>query len=114
VIWAKPTTRGESATSVSAGWQRRFAPVHRLFLNKWYFDELIDLVIVRPVRGFGRWAHDAFERLVIGGAIVGGTTGAVRGASAVVRRLQSGYLRTYSAVVLSGLAVLVIYFLTQS
>jgi NADH-quinone oxidoreductase subunit L len=114
VIWAKPTTRGEAATSVSSGWQRRFAPIHRLFLNKWYFDELIDLLIVRPVRGFGRWSHDAFERLVIGGAIVGGTTGAVRGASAVVRRLQSGYLRTYSAVVLSGLAVLVIYFLTQS
>jgi NADH-quinone oxidoreductase subunit L len=51
---------------------------------------------------------------VIGGAIVGGSTGAVRGASAIVRRLQSGYLRTYSAVILSGLAVLVIYFLTQS
>jgi NADH-quinone oxidoreductase subunit L len=114
VIWARPTTRGEASTSVSAGWQRRFAPLHRLFSNKWYFDEIIDLAIVRPVRGFGRWAHDGFERLVIGGAIVGGTTGAVRGASALVRRLQSGYLRTYSAVVLSGLAVLVIYFLTQS
>jgi NADH-quinone oxidoreductase subunit L len=114
LIWAKPTTRGAASTSVSAGWQQRFAPVHRLFLNKWYFDELIDLLIVRPVRAFGRWANDAFERLVIGGAIVGGSTGAVRGASAIVRRLQSGYLRSYSAVILSGLAVLVIYFLTQS
>ena len=23
--------------------------LHKLFVNKWYFDELIDLVIVRPV-----------------------------------------------------------------
>jgi NADH-quinone oxidoreductase subunit L len=114
VIWAKPQGRGEAATAISSGWQQRFAPLHRFFLNKWYFDELIDLVIVRPVRAFGRFAHDTFERLVVGGAIVGGTSGAVRGASAIVRRLQSGYLRTYSAVVLSGFAVLLVYFLTQS
>ncbi|MGX6446595.1 NADH-quinone oxidoreductase subunit L [Patulibacter sp. S7RM1-6] len=112
-VWGKPADRGEP-TAVSAGFQERFAPLHRLFLNKWYFDELIDLVIVRPSRAFGRWAADTFERLVVSGGIVGGTTGAVRGASALVRRLQSGYLRSYSAVVLTGLAVLVIYFLTQS
>ncbi|MDO9407221.1 NADH-quinone oxidoreductase subunit L [Patulibacter sp.] len=113
VIWAKPAMDGRGATAVSSQWQARFAPLHRLFLNKWYFDELIDLVIVRPVRWFGRFAHDTFERLVVGGAIVGGSTGAVRGASAVVRRLQGGYLRTYSAVVLVGLAALLVYFLLQ-
>jgi NADH-quinone oxidoreductase subunit L len=51
---------------------------------------------------------------VIGGAIVGGATGATRGASALVRRLQSGYLRSYSAVLLSGLVVVLVYFLAQS
>jgi NADH-quinone oxidoreductase subunit L len=114
VIWAKPATDGRGATAISSQWQARFAPLHKLFLNKWYFDELIDHAIVRPVRWFGRFAHDTFEKLVVGGAIVGGTSGAVRGASAVVRRLQSGYLRTYSAMVLTGFAVLLVYFLTQS
>jgi NADH-quinone oxidoreductase subunit L len=114
VIWAKPAEDGRGATAISSVWQARFAPLHRLFLNKWYFDELIDYAIVRPVRWFGRFAHDTFERLVVGGAIVGGSTGAVRGASAVVRRLQGGYLRTYSAVVLTGLAALLVYFLIQS
>ena len=61
----------------------------------------------------GRFAHDTFERLVVSGAIVGGSSGAVRGASAAVRRLQGGYLRTYSAVVLVGLAALLVYFLLQ-
>lgn len=77
-VWGKPADRGEP-TAISAGFQQRFAPIHRLFLNKWYFDELIDLVIVRPARAFGRWAADTFERLVISGGIVGGTTGAVCG-----------------------------------
>jgi NADH-quinone oxidoreductase subunit L len=114
LIWGKPLSQGQPATIHSSKWQAKFAPVHKFFLNKWYFDELIDYAIVRPVRWFGRFAHDTFERLVVGGAIVGGTTGAVRGASALVRKLQSGYMRAYSAVVLSGLAVLLVYFLTQS
>ena len=114
LIWGKPLQQGEAATVNSSRWQERFAPLHKLFLNKWYFDELIDLVIVRPVRWLGRFAHDTFERLIIGGGIVGGTTGAVRGASAVVRRLQGGYMRTYSAMVLTGLAVLLVSFLIAS
>ena len=32
----------------SARFQERFAFLHRLFANKWYFDELIELVVVRP------------------------------------------------------------------
>ncbi|EHN12625.1 NADH-ubiquinone oxidoreductase chain L [Patulibacter medicamentivorans] len=114
LVWARPQERGEAPTTISAGWQQRFAPVHRLFVNKWYFDELINALIVTPFRAFGRFAHDSFERLVIGGAIVGGATGATRGASALVRRLQSGYLRSYSAVLLSGLVVVLVYFLAQS
>lgn len=113
-IWGVPARRGEPSTAISQGFQERFSGLHRLFLNKWYFDELIDFLIVRPSKALGRAFQDGFERLVVGGAIVGGTTGAVRGASALVRRLQSGYLRSYSAVMLSGLAVLIIYVLIQS
>ncbi len=32
----------------------RFAPLHRLFVNKWYFDEAIDLLVVRPSAWVGR------------------------------------------------------------
>ncbi len=102
------------ATTASAGYQARFAGVHRFFLNKWYFDELIDLLVVRPVRTVGRVARDGFERLVINGTLVGGTAGTVRGASALVRRMQSGYLRSYAGVTLVGGAAVLIYFLVQS
>jgi NADH-quinone oxidoreductase subunit L len=94
--------------------RERFAPVHRLFVNKWYFDEAIDLLFVRPGGWVGRFARNTFERVVVDGALVGGSSGAVRAASAAVRRVQSGYLRYYAALLLMGLASLGAYFLISA
>jgi NADH-quinone oxidoreductase subunit L len=91
--------------------RQQFAPLHRLFVNKWYFDELIDMLIVRPFAWFGRWGRNTFERVVVNGAIVGGAAGAVRAGSAAVRAIQTGYLRYYAALLLLGLAGLALYFL---
>jgi NADH-quinone oxidoreductase subunit L len=91
--------------------QQRFAPLHKFFVNKWYFDEVIDAVIVRPFRWFGRWAQHTFERAVIDGALVGGTSSAVRAGSAAVRAFQSGFLRSYAAVLLLGVVAVILYFL---
>jgi len=42
---------------------------------------------------------------------MGGTSGVVRGGSAAVRAIQSGFLRAYAALLVLGLAGLVLYFL---
>jgi NADH-quinone oxidoreductase subunit L len=89
----------------------RLAPLYTLFSNKWYFDELIDGLIVRPFAWFGRFARGTFERLVVNGIFVGGTSGAVRAGSSAVRAAQSGFLRYYAALLLLGLAGLGVYFL---
>jgi NADH-quinone oxidoreductase subunit L len=94
--------------------QQRFAPLHKLFVNKWYFDELIDIVIVRPSRWFGRWALHTFERVVIDGALVGGASSTVRAGSTAARAFQSGFLRSYAAVLLLGVIAVVLYFLIAS
>jgi NADH-quinone oxidoreductase subunit L len=91
--------------------RERFAAVHRFLVNKWYFDEAIDFLVVRPAGWTGRFARNTFERVVVDGALVGGTSGAVRVASAAVRRVQSGYLRYYAALLLMGLTSLGAYFL---
>jgi len=91
--------------------RERFAWLHRFFVNKWYFDEIIDTLVVRPFAWFGRFGRNTFERVVISGLFVGGTTGAVRAGSAAVRAAQSGYLRYYAALLLLGLTALALYFL---
>jgi NADH-quinone oxidoreductase subunit L len=83
-------------------------------VNKWYFDELIGFLVVRPVAWLGRWARDSFERIVINGAIVGGGSGLVRAGSAAVRALQTGLLRSYAGLVVGGLAIVLLFLLARA
>jgi NADH-quinone oxidoreductase subunit L len=88
--------------------------LYELFVNKWYFDELLELLVVRPARAAGSFARDAVERRVIDDTLVGGTTGLVRAGSAAVRAAQSGFVRYYAALLVLGVAGVGFYFLLQS
>jgi NADH-quinone oxidoreductase subunit L len=89
---------------------RRLRPVHTLFVNKWYFDEAIDLLVVRPVLAIGRFANDTFERLVVDGLVTGARE-AVGGLGGAVRTAQSGFVRAYALLLIAGFAGLALYFL---
>jgi NADH-quinone oxidoreductase subunit L len=94
--------------------QRRMRPLYELFVNKWYFDEAIDLLVVRPMSAAGRFAANTFERLFVDETLVGGTTGLVRAGSAAVRAAQSGFVRYYAALLVLGVTGVGFYFLLQS
>jgi NADH-quinone oxidoreductase subunit L len=94
----------------SAALIRRFRPVHALFVNKWYFDELYDAVIYRPLIATGRFANTVVERVVVQG-IVTATVDLVRGVGVVVRGAQSGFVRAYALLLIGGFAALGLYFL---
>ncbi|HEX7299490.1 MAG TPA: NADH-quinone oxidoreductase subunit L [Solirubrobacteraceae bacterium] len=94
--------------------RERFAPLHRLFVNRWYFDELIDLLVVRPFAWLGRFGQQTFERVIVNGLLVGGTTNIVKAGSAAARALQNGFLRAYAAVLVLGMVAMALYFLIQS
>jgi NADH-quinone oxidoreductase subunit L len=91
----------------------RLRPAYTLFVNKWYFDELIDFLIVRPALAIGRFASRVFERVVVDG-IVTGTGGTVRGAGGVVKAVQNGFVRSYALLLVAGFAGLALYFLLSS
>ncbi|HEY4450599.1 MAG TPA: NADH-quinone oxidoreductase subunit L [Solirubrobacteraceae bacterium] len=92
----------------------RVPALYRLFVEKWYFDELIDAIVVRPAAAAGGFARDTFERLFVDETLVGGTTGIVRAGSAAVRAAQSGFVRYYAALLVLGVAAVGFYFLLQS
>jgi NADH-quinone oxidoreductase subunit L len=94
--------------------RERFAPAYRLFVHKWYFDELIDVLVVRPALWAGRFGRQTFERVVVDGTLVGGTTGIVKAGSAAVRAAQNGFLRAYAALIVVGLVAVAFYFLLQA
>ncbi|HEX5894053.1 MAG TPA: NADH-quinone oxidoreductase subunit L, partial [Solirubrobacterales bacterium] len=98
---------------ISARLIGRFDWLHDFLERKWYFDEAIDGLIVRPSLAAGRWANSTFERYVIQGVVIG-ATGLAKGANAGVRGAQSGYLRSYALLLVTGFAGLGLYFLLQS
>jgi NADH-quinone oxidoreductase subunit L len=106
-IWVKSPQTARSL-------QERFAGIHTFLLHKWYFDELIDLIVVRPALWIGRFADGVLERIVISGTITDGTVGIVRAGSAAVRRLQTGFLRYYAAALILGISLMTLYFLISS
>ena len=86
-----------------------------MFLShKWYFDELIDFLIVRPVLWTGRLVDTVGERSLIQGVFTGGATGVVRAGSAAVRRAQTGFVRYYAALMIVCLGGVALYFLISS
>jgi NADH-quinone oxidoreductase subunit L len=94
--------------------RERVPALHNFLVHKWYFDELIDFLVVRPTLWAGRFINSVLERVVIGGAVTGGTTGIVRAGSAAVRRAQTGFLRYYAAVMVICLSGVALYFLISS
>jgi NADH-quinone oxidoreductase subunit L len=106
-IWVK-----QPSIAVSA--RARLGTLYTLFAHKWYFDEAIDLLVVRPAAAAGRFASATFERVVVEGALIEGTTGVVRAGSAAVRAVQSGFLRYYAALLVLGVTAVGLYFLLQA
>ncbi|HYC82580.1 MAG TPA: NADH-quinone oxidoreductase subunit L, partial [Solirubrobacterales bacterium] len=91
----------------------RFGWLHTFLANKWYFDEAIDLLVVRPALAIGRFANRVFERFVVDG-LVNGTRETVGEAGSVVRAVQNGFVRSYALLLLVGFAGLALYFLITS
>jgi NADH-quinone oxidoreductase subunit L len=102
------------APGTSTRVRERVPAVYRFLSNKWYFDELIDFLIVRPTLWFGRFTQNVLERVVITGAVTDGTTGLVRAGSAAVRRAQTGFLRYYAAVMVVCISGVALYFLISA
>ena len=88
-----------------------FPRVHAFFLNKWYFDELYDVIFVKPARRLGSlfWKGDG---KIIDGIGPDGVAARTKDVSDLAVRFQTGYLYHYAFVMLTGIAVFVTLMLT--
>ncbi len=89
---------------------RLFRPIYVFLLNKWYFDELYDLIFVRPTFWIANFLWKVGDIGIINGLIDGTAAGVYRITGRAVR-LQTGYIYTYAFAMLIGLALFVTYFM---
>jgi NADH-quinone oxidoreductase subunit L len=90
---------------------QQFRVVYLFLLNKWYFDELYDLVVVHPAMAIGDGLWKGGDGTVIDGLGPNGISALTRDLARQASRLQSGYLYHYAFVMLIGLVGFVTWYL---
>ena len=80
-----------------------FPGIYRFVANKWYFDELYDLLFVRPSLWLGRLFWKGGDEGTIDRFGPHGAAYAVGIGNRITARIQSGYLYSYALVMLLGL-----------
>ena len=88
----------------------RFAPVYRLWLNKYYFDEAYDAIFVQPMFRLSRGLWKVGDEEIIDGLPNGAALLASDGSRQAVR-LQTGSIANYAFTMLIGLVLLVAIYL---
>ncbi len=86
----------------------RYPKAYQVLLNKYYVDELYDALFVEPIRRGSFWLWRQFDDRVIDGS-VNGVAAIVRVGSAVLRRVQTGYVLNYVLSFLVGVVAILGY-----
>src|SRR6202000_1553446 len=85
--------------------------LYQFLLNKWYFDELYDLIFVRPAKWIGRFLWKVGDGYIIDGFGPDGVSARVLDVTRNVVKLQTGYLYHYAFAMLIGVAGLITWFM---
>ena len=96
--------------AVPAAIAQRFRFVHRLLLNKYWFDELYSRVFAKGARVIGGSLWRRGDQGLIDGIIVNGSAHLVERFSRLVKAFQSGYIYHYAFAMLIGVFALVTWF----
>ncbi|MES2907031.1 MAG: NADH-quinone oxidoreductase subunit L [Pseudomonadota bacterium] len=85
--------------------------LYKFLLNKWYFDELYDVLFVRSAKWLGRFLWKKGDGAVIDGLGPDGISARVLDVTRGVVRLQSGYVYHYAFAMLIGVSALITWYL---
>ncbi|OGU52884.1 MAG: NADH-quinone oxidoreductase subunit L [Hydrogenophilales bacterium RIFOXYA1_FULL_63_33] len=95
---------------IPAAIAQRFSFLHRMLLNKYWFDELYSWVFAKGARALGGSLWRRGDQNVIDGFFVNGSAHLVERFSRLVKAFQSGYIYHYAFAMLIGVFALVTWF----
>jgi NADH-quinone oxidoreductase subunit L len=87
----------------------RKGPLWTLLYNKWFFDEIYDLVFVRGAKALGDLFWKGGDQKLIDGLGPDGVSAVSYAVGRATGRLQTGYVYHYAFVILLGVAGLLTY-----
>jgi NADH-quinone oxidoreductase subunit L len=85
----------------------RYRGLYITLLNKYWVDEIYDALIVNPIHWISTNLMWNFVDVKVIDGTVNGAGEFVRGSGSLLRKLQSGYVRSYAGWILLGAVFLV-------
>jgi NADH-quinone oxidoreductase subunit L len=87
-----------------------FQPLYQFLLNKWYFDEIYDVLIVKPAIWLGNFLWKRGDGNVIDGSINGVAMGIVPFFTRLAGKAQSGFMFHYAFAMVLGIVAMITWF----
>ncbi|RLJ60304.1 NADH dehydrogenase subunit L [Litoreibacter meonggei] len=84
--------------------------LYQFLLNKWYFDELYDVIFIRPAKWLGNFLWTRGDGKIIDGSINGVAMGAVPFLTRLAGRAQSGFMFHYAFAMVIGVVLIITWF----
>ncbi|MFN7039348.1 MAG: NADH-quinone oxidoreductase subunit L [Alphaproteobacteria bacterium] len=89
-------------------------PIYLLLKNKYYFDELYNLVFVQTTVKIGQFLWQVFDIRVIDGIGPNGSAKLSNYLSKILSRLQSGYLYHYAFLMILGFVCIINWYILRN
>jgi NADH-quinone oxidoreductase subunit L len=90
-----------------------FGGLYRLVFNKYYIDELYEVLFVKSLKGLGTGLWKGFDDFIIDGT-VNGIAYLIGWISSVMRRIQTGVVQNYAFSMVIGGVILAFYYMVRS
>ena len=88
-------------------------PLYNFLLNKWYFDELYDVLFVRSSKKFGLFLWKFFDLKIIDGFGPDGISAMIKKFSIKANKFQSGFIYQYAFIMLVGFSALLTFLIVK-
>ena len=98
-------------TNVLDGIVLKYKSLYNFLLNKWYFDELYNQIIIKPTKFIGSFFWEKGDIKIIDRLGPDGISKIIKIISNKSSKFQSGYIYDYAFIMLIGLSLLLTFFI---
>ena len=98
-----------SNTKILEDFKNTNLPLYNFLLNKWFIDELYDIIFIRPVKSLGSFFWKKGDQGVIDRFGPDGISKLIKKISDKASLFQTGFIYDYAFAMLIGLSVLLTY-----
>jgi len=88
-------------------------PLYNFLINKWYFDELYEILFVKTSKKFGLFLWKFFDIKLIDGFGPDGISTLIKKCSLKANKFQSGFIYQYAFVMLLGFSALLTFLIVK-